>query len=173
MSKIQNSKNGFTLIELLIVTAITAVLTTVVTVNFRQLRSSQAVNAAATDFISKIREVQSNLQTGKIVTGQAVPATAYQVVLTSNSASYRIDSDISGAINTLETVNMTTNVTVSQVYVNNAPVGSTTLRITAPYAQILTDGALDKTVKVDLLNTLTNDTRTVIIDGISGRIGLQ
>ena len=166
-------QTGFTLLELVVVIAITSILTTVVTVNFQQQKSSQEVNAAAVDFISKIREVQNNILAGKTMSGQIKPATAYQIVLTTNSNSYRIDYDMGGTINTLETVTLSANIRVNQVYIDGSPVGNTTLRIASPYGEIRADGVTNKVVKVDLINTATSAVRAVIIDGISGRIGLQ
>ena len=179
MTKIQNTRRfrnsdlGFTLIELLIVAAMTAILTTIVTVNFRQLRSSQEVSTTASDLISKVREVQSQILTGKVVSGQAEPADAYEIILTTGASSYRIDWDINSLKNTLETVNLSTNVRLNQVYVNNAPVGAVTLRITAPFGRILADGSSNKVVKLDLSQVSSGNTKTVIIDGISGRMGLE
>ena len=165
--------SGFTLIEILIVAAITVALTTIVTVNFRSLRESQQISTAATDFISKIREVQNRILAGKLVEGQTAAATAYQIILTSAAVTYRVDWEINSLTNTLETVNLGTNMSLGQVYVDNVPVGSATLRITAPFGRILANGVANKVIKVSLSQTGSGQIKTVIIDGTSGRIGLE
>ena len=167
------SQSGFTLIEVLVVAVISAILTTMIAVNFRQLRESQQISSAAADFVSKIRDVQNRILTGKLVTGQTEAADAYEVVLTSGSVSYRVDSDINGTINTLETVDMGVNTKLQQVYIDNVPTGSLTLRITAPFGKILANGIAQKTVKVDVYQISSGRVKSIIIDGQSGRIGLQ
>lgn len=166
---------GFTLIELTIVIAITVILSTIVTVNFLKLRTAQELSSTANDLVSKIRQVQNFVLSGQVVANNLV-ADDYDLVFTANSQTYSIDYIIETGPNvttttTLATVTLPQNVKINQVWVNGAVRSPVRVRVTSPYGKIGVDGAPDQTVQIDMLHLKTQQTRSVIINGISGRIG--
>lgn len=167
---------GFTIIELIVATGIIVLLTSIMTVSFRGLRSTQEIKAAQADTISKLREIQGFILAGKIVPGQLQAADAYVITFTANSNSYLIEVDINGTLSTLETVRysqVASGVNLSTLTVNGTSVGSAAVRIIAPYGAVLVNGAADQILEMKLSHTASGLTRTVAIDGISGRIGTQ
>lgn len=169
------ANTGFTMIELLVVIFVSALLATVVTVNFRQLRISQETQAGAANLISKIREVQSNVLVGKYITGTSAPR-AYVLSFSAASPSYTvsynlIDSNGSNTTTTLETVTAGTNVQIQQVLVGGAARAPVTLRIEAPYGHMSVDGAY-QTLQIDLQHA-TGAVKSILVEPVSGKIGLQ
>jgi len=156
-------ERGFTLIELLVVVFITATLTGIVTFNFSRLRAQQEISAAATELVSKIRTLQTDILAGKEVVSGTTPS-AYEVVFTAGSASYRIDYITVSSTVTLETVNLTQNVRVGSL------TGGSALRITSPFGKLLVDGAANRTLQITLSHATGSLSRTVTVDGISGRV---
>ncbi len=169
---LQNHKSpGFTLIELTVVAAISAILATIVLFNFQSLRTQQEVTAASNDLISKLREVQNAVLSGKIINGVEA-ADAYEIRFTAPATTYTIYYEINLVQTLLETVRLPRNMEVSQLTVSS-PDPAVTVRITAPYAPIFIDGASNQNLQIRLNHQKVGRTRTVIIDGISGRVGVQ
>ncbi len=169
------SEKGFTLIELLVVSAITVILSIGAAVSFKTLRTTQEINGARFDTISKLREIQTFILNGKIVPGQGQAADAYQITLTVGSGTYRIDSDINGTIALLENAPYSAfagRVTLGSLTVNGVPVTSAVIRITAPYGAILVNGLPYQIVSAELLQA-TGLSKNMIIDGVSGKISIQ
>ncbi len=168
-----NCLKGFTLIELLIVITIIALLTAIVTVNFVELRSSQEVSGSARDLISKIRQIQNLVLSGQIQ-GGATPQ-AYEITFNEGAQTYLIQYDIGGVLTTLETVSVSQSGTVKlkKIYVGGVAKTQSKLRLTSPLGTILVDGAANQSVQIDLQHLTAAKTQSVVIDGISGRIGLR
>lgn len=170
---------GFTLIELLVVAGMTVILATVVTLSFQGLRSSQEINAARADFISKLRGIQGNILGGKIVAGITQAADAYVITLNTGSDNYQIDYEVNcevACVSTLlETVRYSqfgSGVTLDSMTVNGSPDASVVIRISAPYGAIFVDAAANRVVVARLLHA-SGQTKDVLIDGISGRVAPQ
>lgn len=168
---------GFTLIELLVVVSIMAILTGIMGFSFREQRIQQEALASGQNVISKIREVQNFVLTGREVS-PGIVADAYELVLSTNGASFTlnyiiINSDSSETVNFLENINLSQNMEISQVYYNNSARSQIKIRINAPFANILIDNTANQSSKIDLRYKNTSTIRSVIIDGISGRIGIK
>lgn len=169
-----NSRKGFTLIELLVVVAITAVLTAIVSVNFQTLRASQELNAVRDDLISKLRELQGSTLTGKNIPSQGQPADAYILTLNNNTATYQVEADINGTVSFLENVRYSefgSAVTPSATTLvpSGTALDPAVIRITAPYGAIQIGGVSNRVLRIQLAHK-NGMTRTVTVDGISGRI---
>ncbi len=170
--KLKTGSKGFTMIELVIVIFITVTLAALVTVNFRSMRAQQEAQRSVNETISKIREIQNFILTGKILSGSA-PAQAYILTFNTLGTSYVITYITPGATTTLETVNLPQNTEIKQVSVNGSPTSSAAVRFESPYGQITVGGAINQVVLLDLNHKVSNVVRTIRIDGISGRIGQQ
>lgn len=166
-------KNGFTLIELLIVILIMGMLSTIVIVNFQSQRQSQEVIAAQQDVLSRLRQTQSDLLGGRILPGETAAATSYEMTFTTARNTYQIDYFIGMSRKALETARTLQNTVVQQILVQGAPRSSVALRFTAPYGAITADGNTNQTVQITIQHTKSGRTKTVVIDGVSGRIGAQ
>lgn len=167
------SKRGFSLIELTVVVGISAILATIILVNFQSLRTQQEVTAAGNDLTSKIREVQNFVLSGKIINGTDA-ADAYEIRFTYPATIYAIYHEVDLVQNLLETVDLPQNMQVGQLTVGAGPPDpSVVVRITAPFAQILIEGASNQNLQIRLDHQKVSRTRTIIIDGISGRVGVQ
>ncbi len=139
--------------------------------NFRQLRISQELSSGTREIISKIREVQNFVLAGQTRTGGTPQA--YEITLTTPSQTYVIEYEINSATTTLETISLTRNLEISQVLVGGTPRTPVSLRLTSPFGRILVDGAANQTLNIVLNHQTSNQTRSVVIDGISGRISSQ
>ena len=167
---------GFSLIEFLVVTAIIAILTTIVTVNFRQQRAQQETQAVANELISKIREVQNFILSGRVIPGTTDSATAYVINFSSSAGSnrsYRIDYRTTTVpTTTLETIDLTASVSIVQLSIDGVPTTPTAVQMYSPFGKITILDRLNATLQIRLDHT-AGYSRTVIINGISGRIGVQ
>ncbi len=172
---------GFTLIELFVITGIMVFLATAVTLNFRELRSSQELMAAANDLISKVRETQNAALAGRINPQGGAAASSYDIVLAAGQQRYTLDyifrdpSSPSGTSTTTraETVILPRTVRLSRLLVDGGAQGQIRIRIESPFGKISVGGQAQKVVQVELTSQAGSQTRTVVIDGVSGRIGTQ
>lgn len=172
-SGIGRFQSGFTVIELLVVIFIIGLLTSLVTTNFEKQRQQQEIHAAAADLISKLREVQSNLLGGKVISGGTTAAKAYQIALTPGAATFRIDYNAGAATTTLETVSFSKNTLISQILVGGTPRNPANVYLRAPFGKITVEGSANQNIQIDLRHQTSGQTRSVLIDGISGKVGLQ
>jgi|SRR3989338_288208 len=172
MTKIQNSKLGFTLIELLIVISITTVLTTMVVANFRRGQTAQAVKTGGFDLISKIREVQTLIHSGSLVDGVQT-ASGYELnfaIATPSTYTVKYSFGL-GVTTTLETVTLPQNVVFSNFLVNGVSTNPVTVSIYPPFGKIYLNGNPNQNLSVELNHQQTGEKRSVILDGVSGRVG--
>lgn len=167
-----NKQSGFTLVEMLVIVAITVMLSVFVTVNFSELRASQELSSAATDFISKAREVQNYIFTGFVVAG-GEKADAYEIRIAANTTSYQIYYEIDSVLSLLETVNLPANMRINQIKVGGAATTPVTIRMTSPFGNITVNGSPSQLTEVELVQSTSGRTKAVVIDPISGRIGLK
>lgn len=170
-------ERGFTLIELLVVIFITGILSTMVAVNFQQQRQQQELVNAGNEVISKIREVQNLILTGREVAGGSA-ADAYEITFNANSQSFTIDYLIDSTRTTLETVTLSQSIEVRQVLVGSSlsSLGASSpgvLRFEAPFAKVKVSGNANWSLEVDLNHKKTGSIRALVVDGISGRIGVK
>lgn len=168
-----NSNAGFTFIELLVVVFITAMLATVVTVNFRELRISQEIQASVRDLVSGIREVQSNVLIGKHVNATQ-SARAYVLNFVPGVSSYTLkynvfDGDGNNTTSSPQTIMLKQNVQIQQLLVAGSPASSAEVRLESPFAKFSVNGKTNQ-LQINLSHTVGNRTRSVIINPISGRV---
>lgn len=175
IAKLKIENFGFTVIELLTVVFIMAVLTTIVMINFQAQRRSQEIAAARQDALSKIREMQSNLLAGKVLAGETAAPGAYEIIFTSGATAYAINYFIGGgAAKALPNCcQVLQNVRVKQVYVAGVSKLNARIRFLAPYGAITVDGSANQTVRIELEHTKSSQTKSIVIDGVSGRITAQ
>lgn len=166
-------QKGFTLLELIVTTAIMVILSTIVFVKFQQMRGQQSIQSQAIDIISKIREIQTNAQSGKAIPGTGEFPKAYQIAFSTGGTGYRVDYITNTATTTLTTINFYGNLKINQVYLNGTPASQVILRADAPFAVLTVDGLRNQIVTIELKDNPTGFIRKLVIDGISGRIGLQ
>ena len=167
---------GFTLIELLVVVAITAILTTVVAVNFQSIRATQELNAARADLISRLRQYQGYALAGKQQGG--ISASNYIINFTPAGSNYQVNYTPSstGVPVALETVRYSEfgqRVTLNSITVNGSGTGTGSLQIDAPYGTLLIGGTPNNVMVLQLVHSGTGLAKDVVIDGISGRISVQ
>ena len=165
---------GFSLIEFLVVTAIIAILTTIVTVNFRQQRAQQETQAAANELVSKVREVQNFILAGRLIRGTTESATMYVINFSSSagsSQSYGIDyRTASVPTTTFETINLPANIRIGQLLVDGTPRSPIAVQIYSPFGKITVSDSANAIAQIRL-DHVSGYTRTVTVDGISGKIG--
>ena len=166
-------KAGFTLIELLVVILIMGMLTTIVIVNFQAQRQSQEIEAARQDVLSRLRQSQSDLLGGRILSGETAAAASYEMTFTTGRNTYQIDYFIGTNRKAFETMKTLQNTQIQQILVAGSSRSQVVLRFTAPYGAITADGAANQTVQIQLAHAKSGRTKTVVIDGVSGRIGAQ
>ena len=167
--KFKNSA-GFTLVELIVVVTMTIMLTSIILVNFRPLREQQEINLATQDMISKIREVQNYVLSGRTLPVVDEAARSYQIIFTSDFSSYAINYVISTGTTTLEVVNLPQNMKVQQVFLGVTPKANISVRIESPFGKISVDGVSSQVGEIRLVQTSSGRTKTITIDPISGRI---
>ncbi|MDZ4243565.1 MAG: prepilin-type N-terminal cleavage/methylation domain-containing protein [Candidatus Doudnabacteria bacterium] len=166
---------GFSLIEFLVVTAIIAILTTIVTVNFRSQRAQQETMAAANELVSKIRELQNFILAGRVIRGTTESATAYLITFNSNAGlngSYTIDYRTPTVATTTgaEIVPLPANVTIGQILQSGVPTNSISIQIYSPFGKMTVSNNANTIAQIRL-DHVSGYTRTVTVDGISGKIG--
>lgn len=166
------SQQGFTLIELMIVVFIIGLLSSIVTINFRSQRSSQEVQIAGQDFISNIREIQNNILTGKRVSGSEA-ADAYEITFNTATQSYSVDYYLGTNKTAYKTVALSQNIEIGQLYRGIVPVAQMKIRFDAPYGKITVDTLSNQIAEIVLSHKTETRNVSVLVDGISGRVGLK
>ncbi len=163
---------GFTLIELLIVIFIIGLLSSIVTVNFKTQRSSQEIQIAGQDLISNLREIQNLILTGKQVAGGQA-ATAYEITFSIGSQNYTVDYYLGTDKTSYKTIALSQNIAIGQLYRSAVPEAQMKIRFDAPYGKITVDGQANQIGEVQLRHATEERVSAIIVDGISGRIGLK
>ncbi len=156
--------------ELLVVITMTVILAAIISVNFRTLRAQHEINLVTQDTISKIREVQNYVLSGRVLPGPGAPANSYELIFTSDSPTYAINYVISPATSTLEIVNLPQNMKVQQVFLGVTPRADISVRIESPFGKISVDGVSSQVGEIQLIQINTGNTETITIDPLSGRI---
>lgn len=159
----KNKNLGFTLIELLVVIAILGLMSTLVVVNFNQLRASRSITLAENEMVSEIRKVQGYALSGHDSTANSANSPRF-FVLTFNqlSKSYTITSveynNGGYAWNDLETVQINEGAAISDVTASNLggikPV-CVQIAYSVPYARTYVHASDD--VCDDSITTLLSD----------------
>ena len=140
-----------------------------VVVNFRELRSNQQLQTTAFDLTSKLRSVQNYILSGYKVTGSSA-ANAYELNFSANATSYTIRYAINSVTTTLETVPLPPYMKISQVTLNGTSTGSIAVQLYSPFGKIMNGATQNSSYTVVLQHSITGRTKTVYIDGVSGRI---
>lgn len=163
---------GFTMIELMIIVVIMVTLTSIVTVSFSQMRSTQSLQAAANDLISKIREIQNFTYTGRQISG-GQPPRAYIITFTANATTFLVQYNIGTTTTTLETVSLPQNTKIQQLLVSSAPRTPVAVRMEAPFSELSVNGSPSQSLQIDITNIDATQVKSIVIDPISKRIGAQ
>ncbi|MDP3993937.1 MAG: hypothetical protein Q8P75_03090, partial [bacterium] len=134
----------------------------------------QETMAAANELVSKIRELQNFILAGRVIRGTTESATAYVLNFASSAGSnqsYRIDyRTASVATTTFETITLPANVSVGQILQSGVPTNSISIQIYSPFGKMTVSNNANTIAQIRL-DHVSGYTRTVTVDGISGKIG--
>lgn len=183
INKFQKFQQGFTLIELLVVIFILVLISSISIVNFRQGERQKRVAIAADTITNAIRIAQNYTLAGKEINDPANPTcrrpVAYFTRITDAGVVtlYGMTSCATIAIESYP-LPQATRVQSGGLKINGASSGYTQLEIkfTAPFA-LVTAGANGNSpasfteATVTLESTQASVSDTVLVDGVSGRIG--
>jgi prepilin-type N-terminal cleavage/methylation domain-containing protein len=185
MFKLRNLA-GFTLIEITITIAILGLLSGLVLSNLRVGERSRAVRAAADTMQSILRQVQfSSLSGESFSSNPAVAARDFGWQTASNWGQIQIfkeQANIASPYNktVFETVNFPSNVVIDSgsLRIGSDTVASMEIRFFPPYGEVRISGGSYSEAKnvIATFNIIYSNTaiaKTVVVDGISGRISVQ
>jgi Tfp pilus assembly protein FimT len=181
---------GFTLIEIIVATFILIILTTVSLANFRTGEKNRRLGLSSEGVISSIRLAQNYALSGKQVYQSDCADTApiaYRVEFSNSAGSYLVYGDNSCGTVLVETYNLvqqtvfnSTSFYVTDLNGNVTTVNNVNLKFTPPFGfmSAATSGGSTATFSKFRNIAITvqqegdaSKTRTVNIDGVSGRIG--
>ncbi len=169
--------DGFTIIELLVAISIFIVVTSLVVANFRRGARSDELKIAASGLASTMRRAQTMALAGEAING-AVPAGGYGVrVAQSEPGRYIIFSDIDGnkIYGTGEELNggitsLPANIIINAV--SPTPTADVVFKPPKPTIYI-NGGAVENSLVVTLKDLISNQTKNVTINRISGQISVE
>lgn len=175
--KNSNRQSGFNLIELMVVVTIMALLAATISLSFARIRAAQEMQTAASTIIATIRAVQNDVLSGQILSGGQA-ADAYDLVFTAGRTSFIVQSIVrtgpnSTSTSTVETVTPSPNIQIQHVLVGGSARSPVRVRFSSPFGNVSADGVPSQVVQLNLNHTKISSTKTVTIDGISGRISAQ
>lgn len=177
--KIQ-SQSGFTLIDLVVAATMTIFMMVMVTANLQKIRTSQEVRNTALDLLSSVRDTQNSILAGKIPATLSVPPEATALTFTPNDRSFqrryvtRVNPSAT-TTSTPETVPFRSLVRILDITIDGAATGGAISLVTvSPYGSIyMCQGAncsYNRILRIRLEHVRTLEVRTLVVDGISGRI---
>jgi len=170
---------GFTLIELFFVSIFMMVISLYVVGNLNKIRTAQELQNTALDVVSKIRSTQGSVLAGKIIPDEATPPEAYELLFSPNSADYDVNyvmrvSPTQTSTTTLETVTFGTAVRITDISVDGSGVGGETSLVTiSPFGNIVINNRANSILRINMEHVRTDEIKTIVVDGISGRITVQ
>lgn len=178
-------QKGFTLIELIITIAILTILATVSVSNFREGERSRRVALASDAAINAVRNAQNMTLTAKQIASSTCANKGPKSYIANIEYSAQIviyGEDNCGNFYAVETFKLPVNAAVkaNSLTVNGSPVGELQIKFSTPFAgmSISTDpnlgtGPFNSFISAEIGIELTDASRfkTVLIDGVSGKIG--
>ena len=189
------TEHGFTALELIIILAITAVITGFMLANFRTGDRQKRTSLAADTVTAALRQAQNYALSGKQIPSNATPVSGSDCRNGDNSADYyRVALSASGTTVSsyadhecgisflIESSNLPQRTRIKSdglsVTFSSSPlsVGSVDVRFSAPFGRMTINGGTGYADFANLNVTVqaTDDaarTKTVRIDGVSGKIG--
>lgn len=197
--KLKNQK-GFTIIELLVVLAIMGLFLGAVLVNYARTRGPRNLRIAQNEMVTNIRKVQSYVLSSRNTSEG--PVKYYVLKFDEeNPTQYilqAVQQDYANFSNAVETFNLPTGITISAIDTQQ-PYGSSTvdsrcaqIAFSLPFNKMFLDttcdisgasnsvirdqGALDNLdnslATITMLDSQSNTTRSVIINGVSGVVSI-
>lgn len=197
MDKTKRKINGYSLVELLVAMAMIALISTISIANFRANERKKRVVFAADGITNALRNAQNytltsrQIATSNCIQGTSVDraAVAYRVEFSRNSPTYTLRAeDKCGTSHTIETYTLPQQVQFNLITGLQMTVGGSTtnhsqvqVKFTPPFARMFGATTLGAGASFNAgfqgINFIihhssnTTITKTVIIDGISGKIG--
>ncbi len=184
---IPHSASGFTLVELIIVIAITALISTISIANFRKGEKQKQVVLGADVVINAIRNAQNYAQAGKATTNSNAACRTPQYYFVTLNYSSQItlsalnnNTSACGILpDTIQTYSLPVNTRIRAAGLTlngTAATANLVIRFLPPFAKILAgrdgaDPASFTAANIVVESTDASSSKTVIIDGVSGRIG--
>ncbi len=194
-----SSRSGFTLVELLVTLSIIAVFAAMMIVNFSNWRGPQFVKLAANELATNVSKLRSNSLSARSVLGN--PAKFYILKLTSGAtASQYVVQSVSSSspqdifTDPLETIHMPGGTVIQSLTLVDKNNNSTTpacvqIVFALPFGRTYLDGScsfsataksssqldafVNSNLQVIVARSGTTSTKTIIVDGISGRVEIQ
>ena len=179
------SGRGFNIIELVVITAIIAVLFGAVVANLKEGEKGRNVKLAADSVQSALRQMQNNILSGQVHSVSGKAAGSYGFKITNSGTSYTtfVEELNKTAYAVLETVNLPNKISITNLVVDGNASTSLEVRFYPPFGKIKMDyvklagGSVTDAENVqasfDLVYQGTSHKKTIVIDGISGRIEMQ
>jgi prepilin-type N-terminal cleavage/methylation domain-containing protein len=185
MKPTQKSSAGFTLVEMMVVLTISMVISSLFLANYKQSQSGRNLKLAADSVVSATRLMQNNILSG-LPHPAGNPTRDYSVRINQTQYFTYVDqTDPSGGITnriTLETINFPPNVSVTSITLGATSIAPGTgleIRFFPPFGTIKLVNPSTSTEVADTTATVvfsypgSSVTKTLTIDGISGRIQVQ
>ena len=178
-------QKGFTLLEMIIAMAIMAVLSTMVLLSFRNIDRTRRVQLATDATVSAFRQMQSFALSGKdiaastcVVSGVAHKEAAYYYVSLSTSGTNDVATiygrDKCNTNYSLQSYKLPKSTKFSTITIDATGVTSLTLYADPPFAVLTRDNSGIKasfaSIQIVVSTSDSFATRTVTVDGISGRV---
>ncbi|MBI4363244.1 MAG: prepilin-type N-terminal cleavage/methylation domain-containing protein [Candidatus Doudnabacteria bacterium] len=180
-------QKGFTLIELIIATVIMAILSSVTVASFRESEKNKRLTAGQDIIVNAVRIAQNRALASEAIvsstcTISSIPDRAPKsfVIFFNSTVSatlYGIDKCDSAIA--LETYLYPRDVLVQSggLAINGSSVGSLQIKFTLPFAQStassnpsINQGSFDSFTTAAVTIGISNKTRTVTVDGVSGKV---
>jgi prepilin-type N-terminal cleavage/methylation domain-containing protein len=169
-------KRGFTIIELLVAVSIFIIITGLVVADFRRGARSDELKIAASGLASTLQRAQTMALAGEAING-IVPAGGYGVYVTldvpnryiifadnDDDKTYDAGEDLADGVNFLPS-----NITISQV----SP-ASASIIFKSPKPTIYINGDISLNLAIiTLKDSISNQSRKVIVNRISGQISVE
>jgi len=167
-------KKGFTIIELLVAMSIFIIVTGLVVANFRRGARSDELRIAATGLASTLRRAQTMALAGVQVNGE-LPAGGYGVhvsisepsryiIFTSNDLLYNSGEELAGGI-----IFLPSNIVIEEVSLTPL---SVVFKPPKPTIYI-NGGTSENLVMITLKDSISDQTRKVTVNRISGQISVE
>jgi len=177
------SERGFTLVELLVVIFIMTMISGITIANFRQAERQKRVEIAADVLVNAIRNAQNYTLAGKEIVDPANPScrkpVSYFTRIT-NAGVVTLYGVTSCATVVVETYPLpqNTRIQTNGLQINGIPGGNTLLNInfSSPFALVTAGGDVTSSssftsATITIESTQGAISKTVRVDGVSGRIG--